>query len=205
MSPRGLGGGQQTPQGGRRNSPRGLFAEGSNTQTPIHQTWFTVSDILRLRRGDEELAAQRVEFEEQQANHHALHQQELQREFEEASHNLRSELGLQAEQQMNYYAQEEKAYFEAHLLSLRAQAETAASSAQRNLQQQFVNQTLEIKARAEAAEQAATRTAQEHHAQLQQISTETDQEIGELRRDAQHLSEMQISNYNTAMQTLNQE
>ena len=132
----------------------------------------------------------------------------VQREFEETSHTLRSELGLQAEQQMNYYAQEEKAYFEAHLLSLRAQAETAVSNTQRNLRQQLINQTLEVQTRAEAAEQAATRTAQEHHAQLQQISTETDQQIAELRREpleTQHLGEMQTSNYKTAMQTLNRE
>ena len=187
MSPRNAGGGQQAPQGDRRNSPRGAYAGGSNTQTPIHQTWFMVSDILRLRRGDEELAAQRVEFEEQQATNHAIHQRELQREFEEASHNLRSELGLQAEQQLNFYAQEERAYFEAHLLSLRAQAETAVSTTQRNLQQQFINQTLEVQARAESAEQAATRTAQEHYAHVQQISTEADQEIGELRRELQEV------------------
>ena len=144
MSPTAQGGSQQGLPGSRRNSPR--FAGSSNTQTPIHQTWFMVSDILRLRRGDEEMAAQRVEFEEQQAHQHATHQQELQREFEAASQALRSELGLQAEQHMNYFAQEEKAYFEAHLLSLRAQAETAisSSSAQRNLQQQFIQQTLEV-------------------------------------------------------------
>ena len=205
MSPRNTGGGQQAPQGDRRNSPRGGYGGGSNTQTRIHQTWFMVSDILHLRRRDEELAAQQVEFEEQQANNHAVHQRELQREFEEASHNLRSELGLQAEQQLNFYAQEERAYFEAHLLSLRAQAETAVSTTQRNLQQQFINQTLEVQARAEAAEQAATRTAQEHYTHVQQISTEADQEIGELRRElqeAQYATEMQTSNYNTAMQTM---
>ena len=172
-----------------------MFAGVVNTQTPIHQTRLMVNDVLRSGRGDEELAAQRVEFEEQQAHHHGLYQQNLQK-FEEASQNLRSELGIEAEQQLNYYAHEEKAYFEAHLLSLRAQAETAVSSAQRNSQQQFINQTLEVQARAEAAEQVAARTAQEHHAQLQQI-TEFVQDIAQLRRElqeAQHHSEMQTSN-----------
>ena len=206
MSPTAQGGSQQGLPGSRRNSPR--FAGSSNTQTPIHQTWFMVSDILRLRRGDEEMAAQRVEFEEQQAHQHATHQQELQREFEAASQALRSELGLQAEQQMNYFAQEEKAYFEAHLLSLRAQAETAISSAQRNLQQQFIQQTLEVQARAEAAEQTAVRTAQEHHAQLQHVSSEADQEVTTLRRElqeTQYLCEMQAESSDATTQTLNRE
>ena len=206
MSPTAQGGSQQGLPGSRRNSPR--FAGSSNTQTPIHQTWFMVSDILRLRRGDEEMAAQRVEFEEQQAHQHATHQQELQREFEAASQALRSELGLQAEQQMNYFAQEEKAYFEAHLLSLRAQAETAISNAQRNLQQLFIQQILEVQARAEAAEQIAVRTAQEHHAQLQHVSAEADQEVTTLRRElqeAQYLCEMQAESSDATTQTLNRE
>ena len=76
------------------------------------------------------------------------------------------------------------------------------------MQQQFIQQTLEIQTRAKAAEQTAVRKAQEHHAQLQHVSSEADQEVTTLRRElqeAQYLCEMQAERSDAATQTLNRE
>ena len=193
---------QRTPR------DRGSFSAGpggSNTQTPIHQTWFMISDLMRLREGDEEETSQRIAFGEQQVFEANLRQENLRHEFEHAARDLRAELTIQAEQAMNYYVQEEHAYFQARTRTLQAEAETAVSAQQRNMQQQFLLQTAEVQQRAEAAERTANLMAEEHHQNLRNLSTECEQEMEQLRRellDAQQAHGMMTESRTIAQQTL---
>ena len=126
-------------------------AMGSSTQTPIHQTWFMLGDIIRLRQGDEEASRERYYFEQQESNAARQRSEMLQQEFEAASQALRAELTLQAEQYMNHYAQEEQTFFHSTIRAMETHAEAVMAQERAQLLHNYLVQTTEVEQRAQAA------------------------------------------------------
>ena len=189
------------PAGGDRG-------EGSGTQTPVHQTWFMLADIIRLRRGDMEATAERVAFEQQEWANSRHYQEALHQEFAEASEALRSELTVQATQAMDYYVQEENAYYRAHVRSLEHQMEARIAHDRSTLQQEFLHQTAEVQVRAAAAETAHAQLWEEHRLYTNEANAYQQHEQGELRRELRDAAEqhgLEVATVNSLRQLLERE
>ena len=142
-----------------------------------------LAEVIHLRRGDEEESRERFFYEQQQAEQAAQQQQFHRQELEQAAQILRSELTLEAEQYLNQYATEERAYFTSHLRNVESQLHAQVSQSRVQIQQEYLINTAEIEQRAAASEYAY---AQLHHELLQgqaQIEENSQVAIAELRRE----------------------
>ena len=158
-------------------------AMGSSTQTPVHQTWFMLGELIRLRQGDEEASRERYYYEHQESMAARQRSELLQQEFEAASQTLRAELTLQAEQYMNHYAQEEQAYFHSTARAMEMHAEALMAQERAQLMHHYLVQTTEVEQRARAAETVFNQLHQEHLEQFQEVNAQHEETQQLLRRE----------------------
>ena len=156
---------------------------GSSTQTPVHQTWFMLGELIRLRQGDEETSRERYYYEHQESMAARQRSELLQQEFEAASQTLRAELTLQAEQYMNHYAQEEQAYFHSTARAMEMHAEALMAQERAQLMHHYLVQTTEVEQRARAAETVFNQLHQEHLEQFQEVNAQHEETQQLLRRE----------------------
>ena len=158
-------------------------AMGSSTQTPVHQTWFMLGELIRLRQGDEEASRERYYYEHQESMAARQRSELLQQEFEAASQILRVELTLQAEQYMNLYAHKEQAYFHSTARAMETHIEAVLAQKLAQLLHHYLVQTTEVEQRARAAETVFNQLHQEHLEQLQEVNAQHQETRQLLRRE----------------------